>query len=126
MKTHFIIFVLAMLVASCAKDAPEPEFNPTVASQESEVSEKLDFVYASPAAFTNKALIVYHLKKSGQIKLSINQPGGEELQVIEKGWKDKGLHQFEFYGAFLAEGKYILTLKMNDETITRDVYRLAK
>ena len=126
MKTQFLILTLALLIASCAKDAPEPEFNPNVATEQSELNEKLDFVYASPLKFVSKTTIVYRLKKTGQVKLSICHPDEGEIMVLEEGWMEKGLHQYEFNGDFLAPGKYILRLKFQDEMVTSSIYRLVK
>jgi len=73
----------------------------------------VDFVFisVSPNPFNPQTTISLSLPVSGEVKISVFNLLGEVVAKIHDGWMDSGSHQFNFDGANLASGMYLLQVE---------------
>ncbi len=70
-----------------------------------------------PNPFNSSTVISYSLDKGQHAYIQITDLSGRNIFMQNEGFKPAGEHQFEFNGALLPEGIYILTLKLESGTV---------
>jgi hypothetical protein len=77
-----------------------------------------------PDPFVDKTTITYRLNKAGYIRLAISGENFNSVTVLENGYKEAGVYQFEFDGSRLHPGVYIAQLRHDGKTIIEQMRRV--
>lgn len=77
-----------------------------------------------PNPFNPATKIDYYLPSSGNIRLTIYNMLGEEISVLEEGYKAQGYHTANFNGNNLPSGIYIYRLNTGTINLTRKMILL--
>lgn len=70
-----------------------------------------------PNPFNPVTTINYALPVSGIVELNVYNLKGEQIAVLQKGFKGKGMHSVEFNGVDFTSGLYIYNLKVNGDIV---------
>jgi hypothetical protein len=87
----------------------------------------LDGVYDSfsfgayPNPFTNSAKVDFYLQMPGHVSLKMYNALGDEVMTLADSYLNYGKQAFTIDGAKLESGVYYLTLKANNQTITKKI-----
>jgi len=85
----------------------------------SEIVKDFELKQNYPNPFNPSTKIIYELKKSDYIKLSLFDINGRLVKVLEEGMKNQGAHEFNFEGKELTSGIYFYRLESNGYTNTK-------
>jgi hypothetical protein len=83
---------------------------------------KLQQNYHNP--FNPSITILYSLKNSGKVRLSVSDLLGRKVAVLVKGVQSVGEHTATFFGAHLTIGIYFYTLEISRERIAKKMMLL--
>jgi hypothetical protein len=72
-----------------------------------------------PNPFNPSTKILYSLKNSGMVRLSIYDPLGRQIAVLVNGYQNAGEHETTFSGTDLPSGIYYYRLQTGNKTITK-------
>ncbi|OGU39127.1 MAG: hypothetical protein A2X61_08325 [Ignavibacteria bacterium GWB2_35_12] len=76
---------------------------------------------AYPNPFTNSAKVDFYLPYSGFVSLKLYNALGNEVMTLANSNLNYGKHAFNIDGSQLSSGVYYLTLKANNQTITKKI-----
>jgi len=79
-----------------------------------------------PNPFNNTTLISYNLPASTNVKLSVYDVSGRQINIIANGILNRGTHSVDFNGAKLATGVYFYQLEADGKIIGRNKMMLLK
>ncbi len=74
-----------------------------------------------PNPFNPTTTISYELPDAGYISLKVFDVLGNEVALIDEGFRQAGLHEISFNGTNLSSGIYIYSLRMNDKVLNKNM-----
>ena len=78
-----------------------------------------------PDPFVDKTTITYRLNKAGYIRLAISGENFHSITVLENGYKEAGLYQYELDASKLKPGLYFAQLRHDGKTIKEEMRKVA-
>ena len=65
----------------------------------------------APNPFTNEQLLEYEVVESGEFFITLLDITGKPLKIIDRGWRNRGLHQVAWRGDDLPGGLYLIEFR---------------
>jgi len=90
-----------------------------ITNQSSSVIENYTLHQNYPNPFNPTTKIIYELKKSEFILLTVYDALGNEVKQLESGYKNAGRYEVDFNGENLSSGSYFIKLNVNGNILTK-------
>lgn len=84
----------------------------------------ISFVSIYPNPISGKTKITYTINESTQVSLSLFDYTGKKLEMIEEGWKDKGVYEKDFDMSNYHTSTYFVQLKTNKSIASKKITKL--